>query len=175
MKYSSIIIICFVLTPTVLTAQQFEMQTKRPLVNQLAGIELKAGGKLENYPSYIRYSVSKNYFPGADKYNLDNPQMWLRAAPLKMQVEYYYSLPDSIVRLTEYTLNNADTSLLKTVFNNNTVRLTAELGKPAEETKEEHEDWWQKNVIWDNNGIYVKQFMVIGSGTYRVRVLISWK
>jgi len=33
----------------------------------------------------------------------------------------------------------------------------------------------QKTTIWENEKIYTKQFMVTGSNTFRVRVLLSWK
>jgi len=155
-------------------AQQFSIQLKRPVLKDISSIEQKAGGKEYKFSSNIRFSVSKNYFPGAGKFNLDNPLTWNRAEP-GIQVQYYYSLPDSIVRLTEYTLNNSDTVLLKNTFNANAGQITKLLGKPVDDSTENHEDWRQQTIIWQNDETYIEQFIVIGSGTYRVRVLVSWK
>ena len=40
---------------------------------------------------------------------------------------------------------------------------------------EEHDTWSQKTITWKNDRSYVQQFMVMGAGTFRVRVLVSWK
>lgn len=174
MKQLLLIAILFIASVSI-NAQQFALHTQRPAINEIAAIEAKESGKAFSYGAAVRFTVSKGYFPGEEKYNLDNPLTWRRTEPLKIQVQYYYSLPDSIVRLAEYTLNNADTVLLKQVFENNMNQVATRLGKEKTDATEYHEDWNQRTVTWENTEGYVKQFMVIGSGTYRVRVLVSWK
>jgi len=60
------------------------------------------------------------------------------------------------------------------VFNNNAAKLTTEFGNSVSDNNEQHDDWWQRTAIWENDKTYVEQFMIIGGGTYRVRVLVSW-
>src|SRR5258705_272036 len=135
MKLSMLLTIIATSSALSVNAQQFAMKTIRPLIGEIAVLEAKEGGKVFSYGANIRFSVSKGYFPGADQYNLDNPLTWFRTVPFKIQVQYYYSLPDSIIRLTEYTLNNSDTVLLNKVYTNNSQQLTKEIGKAVSDMK----------------------------------------
>ncbi|MGC4037962.1 MAG: hypothetical protein QM764_18515 [Chitinophagaceae bacterium] len=160
---------------SVLNAQQFSLQIKRPAIKNIGSIEEKAGGKQFKFSSNIRFSVSKGYFPGSDRYNLDNPLTFNRSEPVPIQTQYYYSLPDSVVRLIEYTLNNSDTALLQKTFNDNAKQIEKLIGWSVSDSSENHDDWWERTAVWEDTHTYIKQFMIIGSGTYRVRILISWK
>lgn len=158
-----------------LHAQEFDFKTNHFSINEIDSVEKQAGGKRQDLGSHIRFTISKNYFPGADKYSLANPITFFRGDPLRLVVQYYYSLPDGIIRLAEFTLNRADTALLKKVFNNNASKLTGEFGNPVSDKNEQHDTWWGETTIWENGNTHIEQFIIIGSGTYRVRVLVSWK
>jgi len=71
--------------------QQFDFKLKHFSINEIDLVEQLSGGIRQNYSGNIRFTVSKNYFPGADKYNLDNPITYFRGAPLRLAVQYYYS------------------------------------------------------------------------------------
>lgn len=149
----------------------------RPLIRDIDSIELVNSGKTFSYTG-ITFSISKDYFPNSEKFNLGQPINSNRlTTPIKTKLSYYYSLPDSIIRLIEYSWDATikDTSLLANIFENNSKQFSSSFSNTGKTTMENHENWTQRTTIWEDQSKYIKQFMVLGSYTYRVRVLISWK
>lgn len=158
-------------------SQSLKFTIERPSIRDIDSIESANKGKTFNYTG-ITFSVSKGYFPNSEKFNLGQPINSNRLTnPAQTQLSYYYSLPDSTIRLIEYswdvTMN--ESSLLDSIFEINS-RGFYDLFSNAGKTQiEDHGSWTQKTTIWEDQRKYIKQFMVKGSYTYRVRVLISWK
>lgn len=153
-----------------------QYQISRPSLQDIPGLEKKMRGKKIDYNFNI--TVSKNYFPGAGNLRLANPMVYQRPSNSgKTEVSYFYSQNDKVVRLIEYSFDKtaADSSLLKQFFTANDSYFSGLFDRPAISFDEVHDTWWQKIQTWETNLAFVKQFIVIGDGTYRVRVLVSWK
>lgn len=157
--------------------QKTNFSYARPAVQKIDSIESANAGKLLSYKG-ITFQVSKNYFPNSDSYNLAQPFFYTRETqPLKTSIEYYFSIPDSIVRLVEYTWNATSdkVSFLTEIFEYNSSQFSKIPGIKSKTEVEDHGDWSQKTTIWETEQVHIKQFMVTGSNTFRVRVLLSWK
>jgi hypothetical protein len=153
-----------------------QYQLNRPSLQDVPGIEKKMRGKKNDYNFNI--TVSKNYFPGAANLKLANPLVYNRPSNKgKVEVSYFYSQPDKVVRMIEYSFDKpaTDSSLLKQFFASNDSYFSGLFDKPATTLHEVQDIWWQTIQTWENNLVFVKQFIVIGASTYRVRVLVSWK
>ena len=158
--------------------QKSNFTFSRPSVNDIDSIEISHDGHAFTYNSNISFQISSNYFPNSDKFNLGQPIASNRKTePTKTLVNYYYSLPDSTIRLIEYTWNQSkeNSQLLETLFEDNSKYFSSFFSNNGITTSEDHGDWTQKATVWENDSTYIKQFMVVGSGTFRVRLLISWK
>jgi hypothetical protein len=177
-----ILIIC--LMPFAAQAQLPAFQFDRPALKDIPLTEKMMKGKRFEYNFPI--TVAKDYFPGATKHKLANPFVYYRpdgntaaagGAGQRIEVSYFYSVPDKIVRLVEYSFDRtaADTAALKQQFAYNDSSFSAFFKKPAAVSTEIHDTWWQQIDIWENERLHIKQFIVIGENTYRLRVLVSWK
>jgi hypothetical protein len=168
----------FVVLNCVFTAsgQIASFQLERPELRTIPNIEKKMLGKQFSYNFPI--TVSKDYFPGAASYKLANPLVYYRPnGKDRVEVSYFYSLPDKVIRLVEYSFDKtaADTVLLKRQFAANDSSFSAYFKMQASISSEMHATWWQQMNIWENEKVHIRQFMVIGENTYRLRVLVSWK
>lgn len=153
-----------------------QYQITRPNLQDISALEKKMRGKKTDYSFNI--TVSKNYFPGAANLQLANPLVYQRPTRNgKTEVSYFYSQPDKVVRLIEYSFDKpmADTALLKQFFAANETYFSDLTKHAAISFDEVHDTWWQRIQTWETNLVFIKQFIVIGDGTYRVRVLVSWK
>lgn len=178
MKNLRVVFIILFFSTQIVKSQKINFSLDRPSLQKIDLMESSHGGKLVNFGMQVTFRVSKNYFPNSDSFNLAQPLVYERETqPLKTMVIYYYSIPDSTVRLVEYTCNGTGdkVSQLNKIFEDNAEQFSKGFGNKGTSTSENHEDWTQKTTIWENNVVYIKQFMVTGSYTYRVRVLMSWK
>jgi hypothetical protein len=158
------------------SGQLVSFQLERPGIKNIRLLEKKMLGKQFNYNFPI--TVSKDYFPGAAAYRLANPMVYYRPdGKNRVEVSYFYSAADKIVRLVEYSFDKAaaDTVLLKQQFASNDSSFSAYFKTQATVTSEMNATWWQQMNTWDNEKVHLRQFIVIGENTYRLRVLVSWK
>lgn len=173
-KFAVSIIVTLLFSTTY--AQDYDFPIHRPLLSSIDSIEKAAKGEKFDAPFMI--SVSKNYFPNADKFDLANPLIFFRKdSPFQLEMNYYYSLPDNVIRLVSYSWdgNSKQTDHLNSLFEKNAKYFTGYFGKSGEIKNEVHDTWTQKSLTWQNELVHIYQFMVTGQGTNRVRVLISWK
>lgn len=157
-------------------AQDYNFLLQRPLLNSIDSIEKVEKG--EKFEAPFTISVSKNYFPNADKFDLANPLIFFRKEnPFRLEMNYYYSVPDNVVRLISYSWdgNSKQTDKLNSIFEKNAEYFSSHFGKKGEIKNEIHDTWSQKSLTWQNDIVHIHQFMVTGKNTNRVRVLISWK
>jgi len=176
MKYKLLLPFFFLCSAYISLAQAKNFSLTRPAINEIVSIEKSNGGKL--FETSIHFSVSKDYFPNADKFQLGNPFIYFREGRLfNLELNYYYSLPDSIIRLVSYSWNGSKETSdeLTNIFNENAKIFSALFGLAGLENNEKHDGWDGRNIIWENDTVYVKQFQVISQSTNRVRVLLSWK
>jgi hypothetical protein len=161
---------------TAVLAQSGKHLLTRPSLQEIPLLERQMQGRKMNYRFNI--TVSKDYFPGAASFKLANPLVYeRRSGGGRTEVSYFYSEPDKKVRLIEYSYDRfaGDSTSLKQLFADNDRVFTDWFKKPGHLTTELHDNWWQQLQVWENDTVYLKQFIVIGDATYRVRVLVSWK
>jgi len=172
-------IICLLFLANLLVtsySQKNQFVLNRPPLSSIDSIENVNKG--EKFEVKFSISVSKDYFPNADKFNLANPLIYFRKGDIfTTEMNYYYSIPDNIIRLVSYSWdgNKKLSSNLSSLFEDNATYFNKYFKTPGEMKMEKHEGWEQKSLTWQNDIVYVHQFFVSGESTNRVRVLISWK
>ncbi|MEJ8840892.1 hypothetical protein WG954_00760 [Lacibacter sp. H375] len=146
----------------------------RPAFVKIDSIELANNG-LRIYAPY-KISVSKNYFPNADKFRLGTPLLFVRdTSTISTAVTYFFSEPDSVIRLVEYSWNRGkDKNEIERLFNFNDSAISKQLRNQGIKTLNKKDTWSQVTKIWTSDSVYVKQFMLIEGAPSRTRVLISW-
>jgi|GEM_PF-2470895 len=153
-----------------------DFSLQRPAIYLIDSIEKKNNG-IRIYPSYT-IGVAKDYFPNADKFKLGQPLVFTRdTSKLMTQVTYFFSVPDSTVRLIEYSWNatGKGQNTISQLFGSNKTLLSKHFKDKGAEIERKEDTWSQKNIIWENDSTYAKQFMLIQGKPTRTRVLISWK
>jgi len=163
-----------------LFGQNLNFQFSRPLLHKFDSIERSLGGIQKEYNYTI--SIDSNYFPNTYLFDLENPKVFLQKnGRIVLETSCYYSKQDSIVRLIEYNWDFTQklTKQLKNTFNKNQKNITKQLNRKGLYLKEEmgtpNNIWTRESVIWENENSFVRLFKINGQGTYRVRVLISYK
>lgn len=149
---------------------------QRPGIHEIDSIEKRSHG-VRLYPSY-KITVSQDYFPNSEKFNLGQPFVYTRDySTVKSQVTYYFSIPDSIVRLVEYNWNAAGNghNTISQLFSTNKLLLSKYFKNEGAGSERIEEAWSRKDIVWENDSTFVKQFMLIQGQPTRTRVLISWK
>jgi hypothetical protein len=162
----------WLLSAASLSASGQDFQFKQISLNQIDSIEKRQ----KAYPFKFDYSigVSDDYFPRRKDFDLAQPIVYRKKIKsFKYETSYYYSLPDSTIRLIEYWWEGTSNSTAKfyEVINNNRRKIASGVnykGKyvPATEISGTQE-------ITENDAVYVEQFYV--EGLQRIRVKISWK
>ena len=145
-------------------------------------------------------SLSKDYYPLADKYQVTNPII-VQRVPLEylpVYAEYFYTPGDSILRLASYDWEkdrygnffdkqkmweeeskkfdtyNKEYERIKTI-------LVAQLGVPTStdtNAKEESSDrgkYFTRETLWESEDVHAELNMTFESMTYRVRLTLYWK
>ena len=161
-------------------AQKKWFSLQRPSITQVDSIENKHNGRRISYNYTI--SVSPDYFPNALTYKLNNSLVFYRhTKPIKTEVSYFSSDADSTIRLIEYTWegNSKNWKKLLKKFERNKKLISKHFQNPGRTSFKDYinekDDWTGQTVVWENATSYVKQFLIAGQGTFRTRVLISWK
>jgi hypothetical protein len=158
--------------------------------------EINANAKFLNQ----NVSLSKDYYPLADKYQVANPII-VQREPLEylpIYAEYYYTPEDSILRLVSYDWEKnrygnffdkqkmwEEESKKFETYNKEYERikkiLISQLGTPAStDTKAKTESsergkYFTRETLWENENVHAELDMVFESMTYRVRLTLYWK
>lgn len=200
-----IAIFAFFLTYINLYSQKDFFNYNQIKIDKSINIENKHNSK-EYIPTYT-ISVSEDYFPYAKSFNLTQPKIFNRpknSSFIPVQVEYYYSLKDSIVRLILYSWDTKNTASHLRDFlekeNDQSKRfdtyneefdkivnlITKDLGKPNPNQgqiikKQEvgYGEWYERKVIWESKKITTEVLLIWTEnkgvlGTYRIRTKIYW-
>lgn len=158
--------------------------------------EINANAKLLSQ----NISLSRNYYPLADKYQVVNPII-VQREPLEylpVYAEYFYTPGDSILRLISYNWEKGrhanffdkqkmwkEEAKKFDTYNSEYERikknLLTQLGTPTSTdtaAKTENSDngkYFTRNTLWETEDVYAKLNMIFESMTYRVRLTIYWK
>ena len=145
-------------------------------------------------------SLSKDYYPLADKYRVTNPII-IERAPFKylpVYAEYFYTPGDSVLRLASYDWEKdkhgnffdkqkiwkEESKKLKTYnkeYERIKILIIEQLGTPTfndsklKEVESDRGKYFTRESIWDNADYHAELDMVFESMTYRIRFTIYWK
>lgn len=145
-------------------------------------------------------SLSKDYYPLADKYQVTQPVIVQREALeyLPLYAEYYFTPADSIVRLVSYDWEKdrygnffgkqklwKEESTKFDSYNSEYERirklLLPQLGTPtsadttAKAVSSDRGKYFRRNTLWETEDIHAELNMIFESMTYRVRLTLYWK
>jgi hypothetical protein len=145
-------------------------------------------------------SLSKDYYPLADKYQVTNPVIVQRKAQVYLPVyaEYFFTPGDSVLRLVSYDWEKdrygnffdkqktwKEESQKFDTYNKEYERiksaLIAQLGNPttADATPKEQSgdrgNYFTRASVWETDDVYAKLNMIFESMTYRIRLTLYWK
>ena len=170
---------CFNLLSVLSYSQQIEFMFDKKPLNSIDSLEAKVGGLKFNYNYQI--GLADDYVKGVKGYQIANPLIFKRdLAPFTGRVSYHFSVPDSVLRLVEYEWegNKQTINELQDLFKKNQKFISEQLEDQHPGFKEDRvkeEGWFRITDNWETDKTYIKQFVLLGSGTYRVRVMITWK
>lgn len=145
-------------------------------------------------------SLSKEYYPLIDQYEIPNPII-VQREPLEylpVYVNYFFSQKDSILRLVSHDWEkNAYSNFFEKqkmwkqeskkleVYNKEYERikkvLISQLGPPstqdaaAKTVNSGNEDYLNRSTLWETNDVHTELNMIFASTTYRIRLTMYWK
>ncbi len=145
-------------------------------------------------------SLSKEYYPLADRYQTANPIIVQRKAVAALQVyaEYFYTPNDSLLRLISYDWEKGRYGDLKDmlesrkdesgkleIYQGEYVRIREQLikmfGKPNQVDEQlksvpfGEQSYLSQKTLWENEAVHANLNMIFGAGTYRIRLTLYWK
>ncbi|WP_299444268.1 hypothetical protein [uncultured Aquimarina sp.] len=173
-------------------------------INKSFQIEKKLNSK--EYTPPFEMSVSDDYFPNADKFNLAQPKVFNRtkANSIPIQVHYYYTKEDNVVRLITYdwdTKNSMESidDLLKKEndqsgkfddynkkFDEISKIISKHLSKPEpnqgkiiKKKEEGYGEWLERKIVWQTEKCNTELIMIWTEGadefgTYQITTKIYW-
>jgi hypothetical protein len=120
--------------------------------------------------------VAEDYFPNRTSFKLGQPIVYRKKIDGgKLETSFYYSLPDSTLRLIEYWWEGTSTNKKfgKKILKKGRKQISRHMHSKGIHTLET-DNKAEKN-IWKNDSTHVQQFWVLGRDNYYfIRVLISW-
>lgn len=123
--------------------------------------------------------LSNEYFPGVKNFDFAQPKIYTRKnEDIKTVVSYFYTEKDKTVRLIEYSwdgLKNSDS--IKEIYNKNELTMNAYFNKKGNLTTADVANYWQEELSWENEKIFVFQFILgdKSKNAYRTRLIIRRK
>ena len=139
-----------------MTIIQTKFSFTRPQLSEIAFVEQQSSGT-RIYKSF-KIGVAKDYFPDADKFRLGQPLLYLRdTATVGTQITYFFSEPDSLVRLVEYSwdASRGKQNVIEPLYELNKKSITKVLKQHGNETIETHGTWSQKTTVWENDTVHM--------------------
>ncbi len=144
-------------------------------------------------------SLSKDYYPLSDKYQVTTPLI-VQRQPVKylpVNAEYFYTPADSILRLVSYDWEKGSYSnffdkqkiwkeerseldTYNTEYERIKANLLTQLGKPTtedtavQEVKDEDQKYFARKTFWENGDYKAELNMIFAAATYRIRLTLYW-
>lgn len=177
---------------------QEKIWTKQTKISEVIAFEKEINQNAKFLSQNI--SLSKAYYPLADKYEVTNPIIVQREplAYLPVYAEYFYTPVDSILRLVSYDWEKGrfdnffdkqkmweKESKKFDTYNNEYERIKEILllqfgiptstDKTAKTVRSERGKYFTRNTLWETEDLHAELSMIFESVTYRVRLTIYWK
>jgi hypothetical protein len=192
-----IFIILTVLSLTTAFGQE-KIWTKQTKISEVIAFEKRIDPEAKFLSQNV--SLSKDYYPLADKYQVSNPIIVQREPfeYLPIYAEYFFTPGDSILRLSSYDWEKGryDNFFVKQkmwkeeskkfdTYNNEYERikkvLLIQMEAPtstdttAKTVSSERGKYFTRNTMWETEDLHAELNMIFESMTYRVRFTIYWK
>jgi hypothetical protein len=177
---------------------QERIWTKQSKISEVIAFEKEINPKAKFLDQSV--SLSKDYYPLADKYSVTNPVI-VQREPLEylpIYAEYFYTPGDSILRLASYDWEKdrygnffdkqkmwKEESKKFETYNSEYERikkvLLLQLGTPSSTdtvAKTENSDrgkYFTRETLWETENLHAELNMVFETMTYRVRLTMYWK
>jgi hypothetical protein len=177
---------------------QEKIWTKQTKVSEAISFEKEIDPNVKFLSQNV--SLSKDYYPLADKYQVSNPVIVQRklVAYLPVYAEYFYTPGDSVLRLVSYDWEKdrygnffdkqkmwEEESKKFNTYNKEYERirkvLVDQLGKPAstdakaKTVSSDGGEYFTRETLWETQDFHAELNMVFASTTYRVRLTMYWK
>jgi hypothetical protein len=177
---------------------QEKIWTKQTKISEVIAFEKEINPNAKFLSQNV--SLSKDYYPLADKYQVTNPVI-VQREPLEylpIYAEYFYTPGDSILRLASYDWEKGrydnffdkqkmwkEESKKFDTYNKEYERikkvLLSQLGTPtstdttAKTVSSDRGKYFTRNTLWETEDVHAELNMIFESMTYRVRLTIYWK
>jgi hypothetical protein len=177
---------------------QEKIWTKQTKVSEIIAFEREINPNTKFLSQNV--SLSKDYYPLADKYQVTNPII-VQREPLEylpVYAEYFYTPGDSILRLASYDWEKdrygnffdkqkmwKEEAKKFDTYNKEYERIKGillnQLGTPtttdtkAKEVSSDRGKYFTRDTLWETDDVYAELNMVFESMTYRIRLTIYWK
>ena len=179
---------------------EVKIWTQQATINKAIDFEKSISSQIEFLEMNV--SLSKSIYPLVDKYKIARPVIIQRMQTgfLPLYTEYFYSVPDSIIRYISYDwerdkygnffkkqemwkeeskkLKEYNSEYEKIISN-----LIKQLGEPTThdtkpqktESSSGRGDYLSRNTVWETDDYYSNLNMIFESMTYRIRWYYYWK
>lgn len=179
-------------------SSQEKIWTRQSNISEVIAFEKKINPEAKFLNQDV--SLSKDYYPLADKYKVTNPVIVYRQAMgyLPIYAEYFYTPGDSVLRLVSYDWEKGrydnffdkqkmwqEENKKFDAYNEEYERIKKDLidklGKPtsddksAKSIKNEGSSYLNRNTLWDTDSIFTDLNMIFSAGTHRIRLTLYWK
>lgn len=177
---------------------QEKIWTKQTNISDVIAFEKGIDNKAKFLSQNV--SLSKDYYPLADKYKVANPVI-VQREPLEylpIYAEYFFTAGDSILRLVSYDWEKGrydnffdkqkvwkEESKKFGIYNKEYERikkvLLIQLGAPtsadsaAKNVRSDRGNYFTRNTLWESEDLHAELNMIFESMTYRIRLTIYWK
>ena len=188
---------CAICSLTAAFAQE-KIWTKQTKISEVIAFEKSIDPKAKFLSQNV--SLSKDYYPLADKYQVANPVI-VQREPLEylpIYAEYYFTPGDSVLRLASYDWEKGrydnffdkqkmwkEESKKFDTYNEEYERikkvLLTQLGTSnstdttAKTVSSDSGKYFTRNTLWETEDVHAELNMIFESMTYRVRLTIYWK
>lgn len=180
------------------TLAQENIWTKQTKMTEVIAFERQLNPQVKFLSQKVR--LSKDYYPLGERHKTVNPIIVQRKATGKLPIyaEYFYTEPDSILRLASYDWEARRYGDLKeilearksekeklNIYLSEYERIRNELigtfGKPAKADKkpktlsDEGVSYLNQNTLWETEELHADLNMIFSDGTQRIRLTLYWK
>ena len=161
------------LASTLVHGQKVSFQYSKINIGSIDSLELSQNGRrwIYDYP----IGLSEDYFPKRNDYKLSQPIVYRKhIRHFQYETSYYYSLPDSVLRVIEYWWEDTLYSkryILKQVKKNEKA-ISKHFKNPM--TLSPETDKQMAKSVWEDDSVYIEQHYTT-EFLHRIRVIISWK
>jgi hypothetical protein len=180
------------------TFSQEKILTKQSKISEVIAFEKEINRKVKY--TFPNVTLSKDYYPLADKYKLAHPISFIRLSDqyLPLYTEYFFTPEDKIIRVVLYDWERDSYGNLfdkpkiwkeeskkldfyKAEYNRIKKITISQLGEPTnadldvKPIKDDEETYLTQSTKWETDDLHAELSLIFASNTYRIRLKLYWK